>query len=100
MYKFSYREFKIIKCEKKIRREPGNEKPGIISKIIKNVKNINRRDCGNLNRYVKRQDAKDPHGFKPIPMFRNISFTLLNLISLNLTLLGVPHSYMLNYSLY
>jgi hypothetical protein len=40
--------------KKGIKREPGNEKPGIISKIVKNVKNINRGDCENLNKCVKR----------------------------------------------
>jgi hypothetical protein len=53
MHKFSYRKSEIIKCEKGIRREPGNEKSGIISKIIKNIKNVNRGGCGGLNRYVK-----------------------------------------------
>jgi hypothetical protein len=35
MHKFSYRKSEIVKCEKKIRREPGSEKPGIINKIKK-----------------------------------------------------------------
>jgi hypothetical protein len=42
-----------MKCEKGIRREPGNEKPGIINKIIKNVRNINRKGCGGLSKCVK-----------------------------------------------
>jgi hypothetical protein len=54
MHKSSYRKSKIIKCEKEIKREPGNEKSEIINKIIKNVKDIDRRDCGDLSKYVKR----------------------------------------------
>jgi hypothetical protein len=54
MHKSSYRKSEIIKYEKELRREPNNEKPGIMSKIIKNVKDINRRDYGNLNKCVKR----------------------------------------------
>jgi hypothetical protein len=53
MHKFSYKKSEIIKCEKKIIREPDSEKPGVISKIIKNVRNINREDCGGLNKCVK-----------------------------------------------
>jgi hypothetical protein len=54
MHKFSYRKSKIVKYEKEIRREPGSEKPGIMNKIVKNVKDINRKGCGGLNKYVKR----------------------------------------------
>jgi hypothetical protein len=54
MYRFSYRKSEIVKCEKGIRREPDNEKPEIINKIVKNVKNINREDYGGLNKCVKR----------------------------------------------
>jgi hypothetical protein len=100
MHKSSYRKFKIIKCGKKIRRESGSEKPGIINKIIKNIKNINRKGCGSLNKCVKRQSFKDPHGSKPAFMFRDISFTLLNLTLLNLILLGMSYSHVLNYGFY
>jgi hypothetical protein len=54
MHKFSYRKSEIIKCEKGIRRKPDSEKPGIINKIIKSIKDINRGDCGNFNKCVKR----------------------------------------------
>jgi hypothetical protein len=54
MHRFLYRKSEIVKCEKEIRREPGNEKPGIISKIVKNIRNINRKDYGGLNKYIKR----------------------------------------------
>jgi hypothetical protein len=100
IHKSSYRKSEIIKYEKRIRREPGNEKPGIINKIIKNIRDINRRDCGGLSKCVKRQGFKNLHGSKSAPMLRDISFTLSNLILLNLTSLGVPYSYVLNYSLY
>jgi hypothetical protein len=43
-----------MKYEKRIRRKPDNEKPGIINKIIKNIKNINRENYGGLNKCVKR----------------------------------------------
>jgi hypothetical protein len=69
MHKSSYRKSKIIKCEKGIRRKPGNEKPGIMNKIVKNIKDINRRDCEDLNKYVKRQGSKNSHGFKPALIF-------------------------------
>jgi hypothetical protein len=65
MHKSSYRKFEIMKCEKGIKRELGNEKPGIINKIVKNVKNINREDYGNFNKYVRRQGSKNSYGFKP-----------------------------------
>jgi len=81
-----------------------------MSKIVKNIRNINREDCGGLNKYVKRQDFKNLHGFKPAPIFRNTSFILPNLILLNLTLLnltlpnlislGVPYPHVLSYGLY
>jgi hypothetical protein len=54
MHKSSYKKFEIIKYEKGIKREPSNEKSKIISKILKNIKDINRKDCGNLSKYVKR----------------------------------------------
>jgi hypothetical protein len=100
MHKFSYRKSKIIKCVKGIRRELGSEKSGIINKIIKNVRDIDREDCGSLNKYIKRQSSKNPYGFKLAPIFRDISFILLNLILLNLILLGVSYSHVLNYGLY
>jgi hypothetical protein len=100
MHRFSYRKSEIVKCEKGIRREPGSEKPGIMSKIVKNVRDIDRGNCGGLSKYVRRQDFKNLHGFKPAFMLRDISFILLNLISLNLTSLGVPYFYMLSYGLY
>jgi hypothetical protein len=53
MHKFSYRKSEIIKCEKGIRREPDNEKPGIMSKIIKNVKDVNREGYESFNKCVK-----------------------------------------------
>jgi hypothetical protein len=71
-----------------------------MSKIIKNVRDIDRKDYGSLNRCVKRQNFKNPHGFKPIPMFRDIFFILLNLTLSNLISLGVSHFYMLNYGFY
>jgi hypothetical protein len=40
IYRFSYRKFKIMKCGKKIRQKPGNEKSEIISKIIENIRDI------------------------------------------------------------
>jgi len=89
-----------MKCEKGIKREPGNEKPEIINKIVKNVKDINRKNCGNLNRYVKRQGFKNPYGSKPALIFRDISFILPNLTLLNLILLGMSHLHVLNYGLY
>jgi hypothetical protein len=100
MHRFSYRKSEIIKCEKEIRRKPGSEKPEIINKIVKNVRDIDRRGCGGLNKCVKRQGFKNLHGFKPAFMLRDISFTLPNLILLNLILLGVSHPYMLNYGLH
>jgi hypothetical protein len=100
MHKFSYRKSEIMKYEKRIRRKPGNEKSGIINKIIKNIKDINRKDCGGLSKCVRRQNFKNSHGFKPVPIFRDTSFILLNLILLNLTSLGVSHPYMLSYGLY
>jgi hypothetical protein len=54
MHRFSYKKFEIMKCEKEIKREPDNEKPEIMNKIVKNIKNINREGCGNFNKYVKR----------------------------------------------
>jgi hypothetical protein len=54
MHKFSYRKSEIVKCEKEIRQELGNEKSGIMNKIIKNVKDIDRRGCEGLSKYVKR----------------------------------------------
>jgi hypothetical protein len=77
-----------------------------MSKIIKNVRDINREGCGGLDKCVRRQDFKDPHGSKdlhgskPVSMFRDTFFTLPNLTLLNLISLGVPHSYMLSYGLY
>jgi hypothetical protein len=100
MHKSSYRKFKIIKCEKGIRREPDNEKPGVINKIIKNVRDINRGGCEGLSKYVRRQGSKNLYGFKPIFMLRDTFFILLNLILLNLTLLGVSHFHVLSYGLY
>jgi hypothetical protein len=100
MHKSSYWKSEIIKCEKGIRREPNNEKPGVINKIIKNIKNINRRDCGGFNKCVKRQDFKNSHDSKSVLMFRDISFILLNLTLSNLILLGVPYPHILNYGLY
>jgi hypothetical protein len=100
MHRSSYRKFEIVKCEKGIRREPGNEKPEVINKIIKIVRDIDRRGCGGLSKCVKRQGFKDLYGSKPVSIFRNISFTLSNLILLNLISLGVPHSHVLNYGLY
>jgi hypothetical protein len=43
-----------MECEKGIRREFNNEKPGIINKIVKSAKNINRKDCGSFSKYVRR----------------------------------------------
>jgi hypothetical protein len=100
MHKFSYRKSEIVKYEKEIRRKPDSEKPGIINKIIKNIKNIDRRDCGNLNKCVKRQSSKNSYGSKSALIFRDISFILPNLISLNLTSLGIPHPHILSYGLY
>jgi hypothetical protein len=100
MYRFSYRKSEIMKCEKGIRRKSGNEKPGVMSKIVKNIKNINRRDCGDFSKCVRRQNFKNSYGSKPVLMFRDISFILLNLILLNLILFGVPYSHILSYSLY
>jgi hypothetical protein len=54
MYKFSYRKSEIAKYKKEIKRKPGSEKPEIINKIIKNIKDIDRGDCGSLNKCVKR----------------------------------------------
>jgi hypothetical protein len=54
MHKSSYRKSEIIKYEKGIRREPDNEKPGVINKIIKSIRDINREDCGGFNKYVRR----------------------------------------------
>jgi hypothetical protein len=53
IYKFSYRKSEIIKCEKKIRREPGSEKSGVMNKIVKNIRDVNRRGCGDFNKCVK-----------------------------------------------
>jgi hypothetical protein len=100
MHKFSYRKFEIMKCEKGIRRKLNSEKPGVINKIVKNVKDINREGYGGLNKCVRRQDFKNSHGFKSVFMLRNVFFILLNLILSNFTLLGVPHSHMLSYGLY
>jgi hypothetical protein len=100
MHKFSYRKSKIIKCEKGMRREPDNEKPEIINKIIKNIRDVNRRDCESLSKCVKRQNSKNLYGFKPTLMFRDIFFILPNFILSNLISLGVSYSYMLNYDLH
>jgi hypothetical protein len=54
MHRSSCRKSEIIEYEKGIRREPGSEKPGIMNKIIKGARHINREDCGGLNKCVRR----------------------------------------------
>jgi len=71
-----------------------------MSKIVKNVRDIDRRDCGGFSKCVRRQGSKNPHGSKSVFIFRDISFILLNLILLNLILLGVSYFYVLSYGLY
>ena len=74
MHRFSYRKSEIVKCEKELRRESSSEKPGIISKIIENVRDIDRKGCGGLSKCIRRQGSKNLNGFKPAFMLRDTFF--------------------------